>query len=356
MIYNRANVRHGARVTAGRGVGTFSLAVNNNYRGGLYFLMCDTPAAETLGLVGRQYGSLSAAGKAITGRETNGWAFWSIEGGESSNDRLVARSINQTNRTRSRRGIGRSTGNGPRRYGIEIEFIGDRTAVCQALHAAGIAAHMDVYNHVDSATSWKVTTDGSVHGGGELVSPILQGDAGFEQIRKVGEALDAAGASVNKATGLHVHHDARDLSLDEIKRIFSWVVANQNVMDGLVAPSRRGNTYCRHLNEMDAARLAQVADARNLCSMDRYRNLNVAAYARHGTLEFRQHQGTVNATKMVAWVKLTGSIIEQAKAESTPSIYRDIAGLLNGLRGLSDDLRTFFNARAANFAAEAMRI
>jgi hypothetical protein len=107
---------------------------------------------------------------------------------------------------------------------------------------------------------------------------------------------------------------------------------------------------------MDAARLAVVSNVSGLGHMDRYRNLNVAAYARHGTLEFRQHQGTVNATKMVAWVKFTGAIMEQAKAESAPSIYRDIAGLLDGLRGLSDDLRTFFNARAANFAAEAMRI
>jgi hypothetical protein len=48
----------------------------------------------------------------------------------------------------------------------------------------------------------------------------------------------------------------------------------------------------------------------NACS--RYLKLNLAAYRRHGTVEFRQHAGTTNATKIWHWVVLTQAMVEKA--------------------------------------------
>ena len=45
-----------------------------NGDGTLVYEAIDGPAAET------QFKSVSAAGKAITGHECNGWAFWGVEG------------------------------------------------------------------------------------------------------------------------------------------------------------------------------------------------------------------------------------------------------------------------------------
>ena len=36
---------------------------------------------------------------------------------------------------------------------------------------------------------------------------------------------------------------------------------------------------------------------------DRYQSFNLMAYDRHGTLEIRLHQGTLNGTKAVAWAR-----------------------------------------------------
>jgi hypothetical protein len=44
----------------------------------------------------------------------------------------------------------------------------------------------------------------------------------------------------------------------------------------------------------------------------RYRKLNIESYVTHGTVEFRQHQGTTNAAKIINWIKLTQAIVERA--------------------------------------------
>jgi hypothetical protein len=45
---------------------------------------------------------------------------------------------------------------------------------------------------------------------------------------------------------------------------------------------------------------------------DRYRTVNVTAYPKYGSIEFRQHQGTLSYAKMLRWVKLGQSIVEAA--------------------------------------------
>jgi hypothetical protein len=48
--------------------------------------------------------------------------------------------------------------------------------------------------------------------------------------------------------------------------------------------------------------------------MDRYRALNFNAYAKYGTVEVRQHQGTLNADKIINWIKFGQSVIAAAVA------------------------------------------
>jgi hypothetical protein len=56
-----------------------------NGDGTLVYEAIDGPAAET------QFKSVSAAGKAITGHECNGWSFWSVEGKEPVKTPRVAK-------------------------------------------------------------------------------------------------------------------------------------------------------------------------------------------------------------------------------------------------------------------------
>lgn len=206
-----------------------------------------------------------------------------------------------------------------RTYGVEIEFIGDRGAVEVAINAMGIECRWEGYNH-NTRPHWKIVSDSSVRAPGqsgwELVSPILKGDDGLEQIRKVCEAMGQAGATVNATCGLHVHHDAQDFTTKTFKNIVKIYARFEPVMDSLVSNSRRGrnNDYCRTLADVNMGRLLEQDSLATIRSIygTRYRKLNITSYVTHGTVEFRQHQGTTNADKIINWIKLTQAIVERA--------------------------------------------
>ena len=168
-------------------------------------------------------------------------------------------------------------------------------------------------------TAWRVIPDGSVANGCEVVSPILSGDAGLEQLRMVVRALKAAGATVDASCGFHVHVDARDLSAPEVINAVSRYARYEAQIDSFMAPRRRGNQsqWCRTMSVV-ATNMTTQGDGANLTSVvnlagGRYYKLNVHAYLRHGTLEFRQHAGTLNIQKMVHWIVFAVQFIEDSR-------------------------------------------
>lgn len=199
-------------------------------------------------------------------------------------------------------------------FGIEIEFILRNEAgvnlyekVATALTIAGVEARAEGYNHT-TRRHWKVIYDASVGGSGyagiEVVSPILHGQKGLEEIEIVCGALEGIGAKVNKTCGLHVHHDARRLRGDDskVQRVVEIYNRAEKVMDSMLPASRRGlasNSYCKSNTVTDATR-------------DRYAKVNLTSMYRHGTVEFRQHSGTIDCNKIKYWVLLTGLIFDRA--------------------------------------------
>jgi predicted RNA-binding Zn-ribbon protein involved in translation (DUF1610 family) len=142
-----------------------------------------------------------------------------------------------------------------RKFGIEIEYIGDSSPVAREMVARGLRCAREGYNH-QVRGGWKIVPDGSISGGFELVSPPLSGDAGFREVELACEALEAAGARINRSCGLHVHHDANDLDAPALGRLFRGWFLNQGNVDWLVAASRRGSQWARPL----AAREVRAAD------------------------------------------------------------------------------------------------
>jgi len=143
-----------------------------------------------------------------------------------------------------------------RKFGIEIEAYGvDMHNVVQALRDAGIDASAPGYTH-QTTSYWKAVTDGSLSGAHafELVSPILEGEAGLESIKTVCGVLNSLGVKVNRSCGLHVHVDARDATQLQLGNLLKqWAKFEGNVME-LLPPSRRENTYCRRLfSDLDTA-------------------------------------------------------------------------------------------------------
>lgn len=244
-----------------------------------------------------------------------------------------------------------------RSFGVEIELKGlSCSAAARAISAAGITCYDESYNHLNRP-HWKVITDASISGGCEVVSPILSGEDGLGQIQTVMTALRNAGATVDTACGMHVHVDARDLTGDEYVRTFAFYAERQDMMDLLVAPSRRNNTYC---GKYDAATIARAKDEASTLDKgdagyrygqgNRYYTVNLCSYTTHGTIEFRQHQGTLNGTKAVAWVRLLLAIVVKVQAVAEETIARtDLGEMLAGL-GLPADTVRYLNTRAERLA------
>ena len=196
-------------------------------------------------------------------------------------------------------------------FGVEIETINcPRENFISNAAANGIQAVWRGYTHEHTAY-YKVVRDSSIEGynTNEIVTPVLSGSKGFVSLKKCCKALDETGAGVNSSCGLHVHLGAEKLTDTEYCNVFVNYMYLQDAIDGMVAPSRRdgayNNRWCRRLsyrsNYVLAARTKeQMYDA---FRGDRYYAVNAVAYSAHKTIEFRQHQGSTNFTKIEAWVK-----------------------------------------------------
>lgn len=248
-----------------------------------------------------------------------------------------------------------------RRFGVEIEFSGiSRSDAASALQAAGINAISESYNH-NTRRHWKLVPDGSVrsvgNGCGELVSPPLRGEAGLVQLELAVTTLQNAGASVNVTTGIHVHHDMAGLSGSEIATFVTLWSERQTAIDSLVSESRRGNrnTYCQNLNDSELRSIQndfnQYGRIRN--DINRFRKINVMSYPKYGTVEIRQHQGSLDGAKLRHWILFGQALITAAKTHVEASIRVDLTDMLADLQqyaGLSVETATFLTNRAVVLA------
>jgi hypothetical protein len=254
-----------------------------------------------------------------------------------------------------------------RKFGVEIEFIGLKKLEANLATA-----------HIGDEKDWNIISDASC--GLEAVSPVLQGENGLEQIRKMCDALKFAGGKVNGDCGLHVHIDAADLSLQEIKNVLKYWIKFEDVFDAIQPKQRRKNTngYClsnlkavatdadSHM-ELCIARFAEIDAATKLKDLryrSRYFKLNLESFWKHGTIEFRHHHGTLNADAIINWVRLIQYIFKRASEVKTVKLPTKIAykresgygiqrmdSLFITLRTTEDkNLTTFFRQKARKFA------
>ena len=194
-----------------------------------------------------------------------------------------------------------------KRFGIELEIVGIGAMQAAAvIRNAGFSCEFEGYNHTDHETAWKVVNDSSISGTGcEVVSPILSGESGLADARKVAEALETAGATANRSCGFHVHFDASQMTADDVRAIFARYAKFESEIDAFIPVSRRAdnNQYCHTITRI-AERVCAGATLSEMiiAQCGRYYKLNLQSYLRHHTIEFRQHSGTCSAAKIANWV------------------------------------------------------
>jgi hypothetical protein len=204
-------------------------------------------------------------------------------------------------------------------FGMEFEVQGiSPSTAASRLNAAGIACERPDTTH-DTCENWKAVYDGSVRNGAEIVSPILTANR-LNEAHKVTKVLKESGAHVDRATGFHVHIGLNAFGDEStgVRHLTNFIMnwyAGHHAISALVAPSRLNNRFCRVLNQQYAERQASFTLNNQVGAFngDRYTSLNLESVRRHGTVEVRLHQGTLNGVKAIAWSQLIAGMIDATK-------------------------------------------
>jgi len=254
--------------------------------------------------------------------------------------------------------------NNNRGFGVEIEFIRPRGAskqdICDALT---VTCEVEGYNHI-TRPHWKIVTDCSVDanssqhdrgliGDNEIVSPILYGENGFEQLKNILDTLNELGCEVNYTCGIHVHHDVtnkmvegKEQSQKFLANLVKFVAKYEHLIYKLVSPSRLdgrnystpvrqdffgyGSTLSKNDVNRMVARVKRNCENKYRYSSDINNNqpspsvqynracgLNFRNVWTRGSVEFRYHNGSLNFDKIVSWIVFTQAIVNSVEDASS---------------------------------------
>lgn len=206
------------------------------------------------------------------------------------------------------------------RIGIEIEFVfqsdGSFDTVVQELRAAGLSVLDRRNTHAGSSlTQWTLKRDGSVYGGGELVSPILTYGTHETELALALGALVEARCSVDDKCGIHVHVEARNENLSyfdsgQILKVARMAYRNEDAIFRVATTNgaHRGAQYCKPLEPRHTKESFLWDRA------DRYVGCNITSFYSRGTIEFRYFDSTLDHAQAVAYVDLCIAIMRNARA------------------------------------------
>lgn len=233
-----------------------------------------------------------------------------------------------------------------RTFGIELEVnpTVSRRDIADAILAAfrrnEIARDVVIegYGHAGRGNrKWIVKTDASCglrhdSGGYEIVSPVLKGWNGIEEVRVAMEAVDGLATArgvklINSRCGMHVHVGADGLGVNGLKNLVAGVKRFEPMFLAISPASRFNSRWAKPVEvRMDRIKAARtIEDIRaewtsypNAAGSDaRYHGLNLSPYWDRGSVEFRYFAGTMNFEKAAFAIVTCVCTVETAKRAGT---------------------------------------
>jgi hypothetical protein len=129
--------------------------------------------------------------------------------------------------------------------------------------------------------------------------------------------LDELGLSdceITSDCGLHIHIASADLTPAQVARVMTAYRLASPILLPIAGEHRKHNSYCRPHDptEEDWARRGQATE--------KYRAVNTCwhfspKFGRTNTIEFRQHEGTNDTSRVRAWAWLLVQLVEFGKSE-----------------------------------------
>ena len=205
------------------------------------------------------------------------------------------------------------------------------------------------YNHIDSYTSWKICTDSSIKPYGneteiqfdqriheltnpvtgefnehntllhpmEIVSPVLIGNEGLDQLKTVLSTLNELNFQSNDSCSVHVHIDASDFTVKQIQNIIASYSRYQMTIDTFMTQDRINNYYAMPYSDtlLNAWTQLNTTSESNLDSVtsSRYYAVNLQSFCKHGTVEFRQHNASFDYLDISTWVTFVAAMMYDAQ-------------------------------------------
>lgn len=198
-------------------------------------------------------------------------------------------------------------------FGIEIECYVPRGLVLDGtIRIGGYHAGAQV-NALPMG--WNCQHDGSLRGVGcgrvgvEIVSPILKGADGIQQVKLVCKWLQSIGATVRSSCGFHVHVGFDPTNSEGLKQVVSLVANFEKALYASTGTkSREQGHYCRTVQGSTVHKNGEYNRA------ERYHLLNVSNLVRGGkpTVEFRCFAGTINLVKILGHIRQCLGLVEKA--------------------------------------------
>lgn len=228
-----------------------------------------------------------------------------------------------------------------RRFGIEIE-----TSSC-ANHPS-----------IRPDTVFGCKPDGSVDGM-EFVSPILYGDEGLNEVRKICGHARRLDWEIDSSCGLHLHVDLTDEDGQDCFKLAYAYMHTYDFWTSFISDARKRNYYCARHTYSDPDILS-YRDFNDWCTFasngSRYDWVNWYAYLQHGTVELRHHTATLNGEKICNWIKSHTRFIDKVLSMPQVTLTRALAGRDVHAQSEAiaewwedDELTDFYKNRAISF-------
>lgn len=177
---------------------------------------------------------------------------------------------------------------------------------------------------------WVMHSDGSLRNGVEwvLAGPL----AGSDLHTAIDKFFDRKYRyTMSERTSVHLHVNASDdLSVDQFRNIFSVMYLIEPAVFRWADENRKWCGYCQPLTDFNPSRLAQILSdndseasfvkaVRGQQNSDRYYGLNVAAFHKHGTLEFRYFPCTTDKAVLISWIQFVMEVKRAALSYESPA-------------------------------------
>lgn len=263
----------------------------------------------------------------------------------------------------------------PRLVGTEIEFFyqpGPHRELGKLIRSWGMSAHGD----------GSIQRISGYAGAKEIATSPARGKALEHQITELCLALRSVDAQVNASCGLHVHVAAKDLNDEQLLAVVRLYSRLEPALYQIVAPSRRRGDYAKpwgddfdfaqvfdsaasvsaRINRLNALMYGDLEEVEHMMEEPdkhscRYHGMNLNSLLLYGTIEFRLHHGTTNASKILHWAEVCTRIVEYGARHTEQQIAAmtgDAFTLLLKVCGRSE-LKSWVQARRDHFASQRLK-